>query len=67
MGKRKAGPPRRTKVVGASLEPGEVRRLDAFGERLRSEQGLRLRRGPLAAMLIRKGLDAVEAEASSGR
>ncbi len=64
MAKQKEAPKtsRATKVVGASLEPGDLARLDAFGERMRTENGLRPKRGTLAAMLVRRGLDVVEAE-----
>lgn len=50
--------------VGASLTVADVTRLDAYGERMSREQGLEAKRGTLALMLIRKGLDAAEAEAS---
>lgn len=52
-------------IVCASLQATDADRLDAFGARMHESVGLEPRRGTLATMLIRKGLDAVEAEARS--
>ena len=53
------------KVVCASLPVADYLRLLAFGARESARSGLVPANGTLAVMLIRKGLDAVEAEAQA--
>lgn len=50
-------------VVCASLPSEDAARLDAFGTREKARSGLIPRRGTLATMLIRRGLEVVEQEA----
>lgn len=64
-GKRRPPPKRSRVVVCASLTADVAERLDAFGARECERVGLEPRRGTLAAMLIRKGLEVVEAEGSA--
>jgi hypothetical protein len=53
-------------IISISLPIEVVERLDAFGQREEARIGVDpSRRGTLGAMLIRKGLDAVEAEAGA--
>jgi hypothetical protein len=57
----RATPKSKRVIVCASLPESLCDRLDAFGEREHARVGLIPKRGTLAAMLIAKGLDAVEA------
>jgi hypothetical protein len=57
--------PRKTKIVGASLDPADLRRLDRYIKH-QASTGLRLKRGSALARLARLALDTAEAEREAG-
>jgi hypothetical protein len=58
--------PRKTKIVGASLDPVDLRRLDRYIKHQARTAGLRLKRGAALARLARLALDTAEAEREAG-
>lgn len=61
---KKIAPARATRIVAASLDDKDQRRLERYLERM-AAQGVRMRPGQAVGALMRRGLDAVEQEARS--